>query len=312
MKKNALGRTGLSVTPLCIGTSALGSFPAQYGYEVSTERAVATLHRVFESPVNFIDTSNEYGNGESERRIGRVLAERGGLPEGFVLGTKVDPLPGSSDFSGERVRASVAESLERLGLERLQLVFLHDPEKITFEEATAAGGAVEALVRLRHEGTIEHLGVAGGPIDLMLRYLATGVFEVVISHNRYSLVDQSAEPLLGEAAAKGIGFINAAPYGGGILVKGPDAVPKYCYRPASESTIARVKRMQALCQAYKVPLAAAALQFSMRDERIASTIVGITEPERIEQTLQLAEFAIPKALWEEVEPLINQGGSGVL
>jgi D-threo-aldose 1-dehydrogenase len=312
MKKKPLGKTGLLVTPLCVGTSALGNFPAQYGYEVSTERAVATLHRVFESPVNFIDTSNEYGKGESERRIGRVLAERGGLPEGFVLATKVDPLPGSSDFSGERVRASVGESLERLGLERLQLVFLHDPEKITFEEATAAGGAVEALVRLRDEGSIEHLGVAGGPIDMMLQYLRIGIFEVVISHNRYTLIDQSAEPLLKEAAEAGIGFINAAPYGGGILVKGPDVVPKYCYQPASESTLHRVQQMKTLCQEHNVPLPAAALQFSMREERIASTIVGITEPERIEQTLELAEWAIPKALWEKLEPLINEGGSGIL
>jgi D-threo-aldose 1-dehydrogenase len=312
MKKKPLGKTGLLVTPLCVGTSALGNFPAQYGYEVSTERAVATLHRVFESPVNFIDTSNEYGKGESERRIGRVLAERGGLPEGFVLATKVDPLPGSSDFSGERVRASVGESLERLGLERLQLVFLHDPEKITFEEATAAGGAVEALVRLRDEGSIEHLGVAGGPIDMMLQYLRIGIFEVVISHNRYTLIDQSAEPLLKEAAEAGIGFINAAPYGGGILVKGPDVVPKYCYQPASESTLHRVQQMKTLCQEHNVPLPAAALQFSMREERIASTIVGITEPERIEQTLELAEWAIPKALWEELDPLTNEGGSGIL
>jgi D-threo-aldose 1-dehydrogenase len=312
MKKKPLGKTGLLVTPLCVGTSALGSFPAQYGYEVSTERAIATLHRVFESPINFIDTSNEYGKGESERRIGRVLAERGGLPEGFVLATKVDPLPGSSDFSGERVRASVSESMERLGLERLQLVFLHDPEKITFEESTAAGGAMEALVRLRDEGTIEHLGVAGGPIDLMLRYVRMGIFEVVISHNRCTLVDQSAEPLLKEAAEAGIGFINAAPYGGGILVKGPDVVPKYCYQPASERTIQRVKQMQTLCQERDVPLAAAALQFSIRDERIASTIVGITEPERIDETLELAEWALPKALWEELEPLINEGGTSIL
>jgi D-threo-aldose 1-dehydrogenase len=312
MEKKPLGKTGLLVTPLCVGTSALGNFPAQYGYEVSTERAIATLHRVLESPVNFIDTSNEYGKGESERRIGRVLAERGGLPEGFVLATKVDPLPGSSDFSGERVRASVSESLERLGLERLQLVFLHDPEKITFEEATASGGAVEALVRLRDEGSIEHLGVAGGPIDLMLQYLRMGIFEVVISHNRYTLIDQSAEPLLKEAAETGIGFINAAPYGGGILVKGPDVVTKYCYQPASERTIQRVKQMQSLCQEHNVPLSAAALQFSTREERIASTIVGITEPDRIEQTLELAECAVPKALWEELEPLINEGKSGIL
>jgi len=167
MIQRPFGKTGLSVTPICIGTSALGSFPAQYGYEVSPERAAATLRRVLEGPVNFVDTSNEYGNGESERRIGRVLAELGGVPAGVVLATKVDPLPGSRDFSGSRVRASVSESLQRLGLDHLQVVYLHDPEKITFTEATAPGGAVDALIQLREEGVIKYLGVAGGPIDLV-------------------------------------------------------------------------------------------------------------------------------------------------
>jgi D-threo-aldose 1-dehydrogenase len=312
MTLRPFGRTGLSVTPLCVGTSALGNFPAQYGYEVNDERAAATLRRVFKGPINFIDTSNEYGGGESERRIGRALKELGGIPPGFVLATKVDPLPGSRDFSGARVRASIAESLERLGLRQLQVVYLHDPEKISFTEATAPGGAVEALVKLREEGLIQHLGVAGGPIDLMHQYLATGVFETIISHNRYTLVDQSAEPLLIDAAERGIAFVNAAPYGGGMLVKGPDQVPKYCYHPASEQTLDRVRRMQQICQANDIPLAAAALQFSLRELRIVSTIVGITEPERVEQTLRLAEWPIPESFWHDLEPLIVAGKAGVL
>jgi D-threo-aldose 1-dehydrogenase len=312
MKKRPFGKTKLSVTPICIGTSALGSFPAQYGYEVSTERGVATIRRVLQGPINFIDTSNEYGNGDSERRIGQALAEVGGLPEGFVLATKVDPVPGSSDFSGKRVRASVAESLERLGLKRLQVVYLHDPEKMTFEEGTAPGGALEAMVQLRDEGVIDYLGVAGGPIDLMLQYFATGVFDTAISHNRYTLVDQSAEPLLDDAARRGIAVVNAAPYGGGMLVKGPDAVPKYCYQPVDAATLDRVRKMQAICASYDVPLAAAALQFSMRESRITSTIVGITEPERVEQTLRLAELPIPDKLWEELEPVAKVGRSGIL
>ena len=312
MIQRPFGKTGLSVTPICIGTSALGSFPAQYGYEVSSERAAATLRRVFEGPVNFVDTSNEYGNGESERRIGRVLAELGGVPAGVVLATKVDPLPGSRDFSGPRVRASVAESLQRLGLDHLQVVYLHDPEKITFTEATAPGGAVDALIQLREEGVIKYLGVAGGPIDLMRQYLATGVFETVISHNRYTLVDQSAEPLLNDAVQRGIAFVNAAPYGGGMLVKGPDLVPKYCYQPASADTLDRVRKMQQICESYAVPLAAAALQFSLRESRIVSTIVGITEPDRVDQTLRLAEWPIPDKLWEDLKPLIAAGKAGVL
>ena len=176
------------------------------------------------------------------------------------------------------MRASVEESLERLGLNRLQLVYLHDPEKITFEEGVAKGGPVEALVALQLEGVIEHIGVAGGPIDLMLRYVETGVFEAVISHNRYTPLDASAEPLIAETQRRGVAFVNAAPFGGGILVRGLDRDPKYCYAPASEAILARAREIEALCRRYGTPLAVAALQFSLRDARVASTIVGLSAP----------------------------------
>jgi D-threo-aldose 1-dehydrogenase len=311
MQMNPLGQTGLNVTPLCVGTSPLGNFPAQYGYEVGEDQAVATITRVLRGPLTFIDTSNNYGDGESERRIGKAITEAGGLPENFVLATKVDPLPGSDDFSGERVRESVRESQERLGLRQLQLVYLHDPERISFEEATAPGGAVEALVALRDEGVIQHIGVAGGPIDLERRYLGLGVFDAVISHNRYTLVDQSAEPLIQDAADRGVAFVNAAPYGGGMLVRGPDVVPTYCYQPASDATLDRVRRMQHACLTREVPLAAAALQFSLRDRRVASTIVGMSSPERIDQTVRLAEWPIEDDLWAELMELAAPGREGV-
>ncbi|WP_214103795.1 aldo/keto reductase [Acrocarpospora catenulata] len=289
------------MTPLCIGTSALASMPELYGYAVSAERAVATMLEVLDGEINFIDTSNGYG--DSERRIGEALRARGGLPAGFVLATKVDPDPVTGDFSGDRVRASVAESLDRLGLDRLQLLYFHDPERIPFEQGMAPGGAVEALVKLREEGVVEHLGVAGGPIGLLRRYLATGAFEAVITHNRYTLVDRSAEPLLADAAERGIAVVNGAPYGGGMLVKGPDEQPKYAYRTASDQTRERVRAMQEVCRAHGIPLAAAALQFSLREPRIASTIVGITTPERVAQTLELASLPIPGEVWERLEPL---------
>jgi D-threo-aldose 1-dehydrogenase len=146
----------------------------------------------------------------------------------------------------------------------------------------------------------------------MRQYLATGVFDAVISHNRYTLVDQSAEPLLNDAAQREIAFVNAAPYGGGMLVKGPEVVPKYCYQPASASTLDRVREMQRICVSYDVPLAAAALQFSLRETRITSTIVGISEPERVEETFRLAEWPLPDELWEELKPLAAVGKDGLL
>src|SRR5260370_42328217 len=97
-----------------------------------------------------------------------------------------------------------------------------------------------------------------------------------------------------------------------MLVKGPDLVPKYCYQPASAETLDRVRKMQQICESYDVPLAAAALQFSLRESRIVSTIVGITEPDRVDQTLRLAEWPIPDKLWEDLNPLIEAGKAGVL
>src|SRR5690606_5256806 len=133
-----LGRTGLRVTPICVGTSPLAGMPGLYGYDVPASRAEATINAVLDGPLNFLDTSNNYGEGRAEQRIGAVLRRRGGLPDGVVLATKVDADPVTGDFSGERVRRSVAESLERLGLDRVQLMYLHDPEyHLSFAQAMA-------------------------------------------------------------------------------------------------------------------------------------------------------------------------------
>jgi D-threo-aldose 1-dehydrogenase len=297
-----LGRTGLEVTTLCVGTSPL-SMPSHYGYSVEPARAVATVLAAFEGPLNFLDTSNEYGGGESERRVGEAVRARGGLPAGFVLDTKVDPDPGTGDFSGRRVRASLEESLGRLGLDRVPLLHLHDPERISFEEGMAAGGPVEALVRLREEGVVDAIGVAGGPVDLLTWYVQTGLFDVVLTHNRYTLLDRSAEPLFAAATARGVGVLNAAPYGAGMLVKGPETRPRYAYGLGDASLADTASRMRAACDAFGVPLAAAALQFSARDARIHSTVVGMSAPERIRETLDLLAVDIPDELWDRLEAL---------
>ena len=298
-----LGGTGLSVSPLCVGCAPLGDMPETFGYGVEEERALRTLEAVFESPINFLDTAASYGDGESERRIGAVLGRMGGLPEGVVLATKADRDLQTGDFSGEQMRRSVERSLKLLGLDRLQLLYLHDPEHESFEHMMAPGGPVEVLQDLRDEGVIEHLGVAGGPIDLEIRFVETGLFEAVITHNRYTLLDRSAEPLLDVAAERGVALINAAPYGSGILAKGPDAYPRYAYAEAPEEMVERATAMQEVCRQFGVPLAAAALQFSLKDSRIASTIVGMTRPERVGQTLDLAAQDIPEELWERLDRL---------
>jgi D-threo-aldose 1-dehydrogenase len=304
LSTRGLGGTGLAVTPICFGTSPLASMAELYGYDVDEERAVGTVLAAFDSPVNFIDTSNGYGeDGLAERRIGAAIRRAGGLPSDVVLATKVDPDPHTGDFSGERVRASLEESMERLGVDKIALLHLHDPERISFEKGVAAGGPVAALVDLRERGLVEHLGVAGGPVGLLQQYLDTGEFEVVLSHNRYTLLDRSAEPLFRSAADRGLGVLNAAPYGGGMLSKGPGVQPKYAYGSRDDRIRQAAEAMEAACRRYGVPLAAAALQFSLRSELIDSTIVGVSSPVRITETLELASVVIPDELWPELERL---------
>ena len=293
-----LGNTGLEVTPLCVGTSPLGNTPLPYARDVPLEDAVATVRRVMDGPINFLDTGNNYG--DAERRIGIALRERGGVPDGFVIQTKVDRDMATGDFSGDRVRRSVHESLERLGLERLGLVHLHDPENISFEVGVAPGGPLEAMQALQQEGLIAHLGVAGGPIDLLRRYIRTGAFAVVLTHNRFSLIDQSAEPLFVEAEELGVAVLNAAPFGGGVLAGAPQAQGYYGYREAGPEILGRIEAMTAACARHDVPLAAAAVQFSLRDPRIVSTVVGVSRPERVDKLVELARTPIPPELWEDL------------
>jgi D-threo-aldose 1-dehydrogenase len=302
-----LGSTGLQVTPICIGTAPLGNMPETFAYEVPEERALATVRAFFASPINFLDTAASYGDGESERRVGIVLRELGVLPPGFVLATKADRDLQTGIFTGAQMRRSVERSLRLLGLEQLQLVYLHDPEHISFEEAMQPGGPVEVLQQCKEEGLIAHLGVAGGPIDLMIRLIETNLFEAAISHNRFTLLNREAEPFWDACLQHGVAALNAAPYGSGILAKGPGAYPRYMYGQAPEEYLQRAYAIEALCKRYHVPLAAVALQFSLRDPRITATIVGMSKPERLTETLILAQTPIPDELWQDVARL-QEGG----
>jgi D-threo-aldose 1-dehydrogenase len=298
--KRALGATGLMVPPLCIGTSELSNWVNFYPNPPSEVESLATVRAILDGPFAFLDTASGYG--ESERRIGVVLQERGGLPNGFVLATKVDADAHTRDFGAAQVRRCIERSLKLLGIERLQLVYLHDPEySITFEQAMASDGPVAALQQCRDEGLLDHIGIAGGPIELMLRYVETGAFEVVLSHNRFTLLNVAAERLWDATTRRGLAAVNAAPYGGSILSKGPAASPTYAYKPASPELLQRARRLEELCAAYEVPLGAAALQFSLREPRITSTILGISRPERLAQTIALAQHPIPDALWSALQ-----------
>ncbi|PRZ09450.1 D-threo-aldose 1-dehydrogenase [Isoptericola sp. CG 20/1183] len=308
--------TGLTVSAVCSGGGPLGSMPGLFGYDVVTEQAVETVLAVLGSPVRFLDTANGYSDGESERRVGLGLAayreRHGALPDDVVVATKVDPRDG--DYSGDRVRRSVDESRERLGLDHLPLVHLHDPENFDIGELTAPGGAVDALVALRDAGEVGAIGLAGGPVPEMRRYLDLGVFDVLLVHNRWTLVDRSAGSLIAAAAERGIGVLNAAVYGGGILAQQTPSsdrpsARRYGYREAPPETLAAVDALRALCTRFGTTLPTAALQFSVRDPRVASTIVGISRPQRVAQTLEACAAPLPEEFWTEAEALLPGPGA---
>jgi D-threo-aldose 1-dehydrogenase len=305
MTKVRLGRTDLMVTAVCFGTSGLGDMPDTYGYGVDAERAKATMQAIFDGPVNFIDTSRIYGMGRSEERIGAVIRERGGLPPGFVVSTKLDRDPQTNVFDAARARRSLEQSLVALGLEQIDLLHLHDPEHSrSLAEATGRDGALGELFRLKEEGLVKAVGVAAGRVDMMMPLLCDWDFDALITHNRFTIANRNAQEMLDLAQSRGIAVLNAAPYAGGVLAKGSSAYPRYVYQEASAEVLDPIRRIEAVCARHGVPPGAVALQFSMRDPRITSTICGVSKPERVKQTLDWASYPISEAIWEELKAVL--------
>jgi D-threo-aldose 1-dehydrogenase len=301
LERVALGGTKLSVTRLSFGGSGLGDMPDTYGYDVDSGRATSTVRAIFASPVNFLDTARIYGFGRSEERIGTVIREDGGLPPGFVLSTKLDRDFSSGRFDGARARGSLEESLRALGLDHVHLVSIHDPEHAaSLAEITAPGGAVAELFRMKAEGLVDAVGLAAGRVDVMMPMLRDFDFDAIITHNRYTLANRNAGAMIDFARSRGMAVLNAAPYAGGVLAKGAGAYRRYVYQEATESVLDPVRRIETVCARHGVPLGAAALQFSLRDDRITSTICGVTRPERVAETLSWARWPIPQAAWDEL------------
>ncbi|HEV7185835.1 MAG TPA: aldo/keto reductase [Leifsonia sp.] len=305
LERRPLGASGLVVTALGIGGSPMGGSAALYGHDTTRESAIRTVQRVFSSPVNLLDTSNNYGEGRSELRIGEAIALSGGVPAGFVLATKVDAEPGTGRFDRDRVLRSFDESLSRLGVDSVDLLQLHDPEMyVSATQALGPGGAVAGLIELRDSGRVRAIGIAGGRTAEMSRYVASECFDVLLTHNRFTLVDRTADRLIEEATARGMGLLNAAPFGGGVLARTPQSGDRYAYGSGTVEQVVAATAMHGLCARAGIPLAAAALQFSLRDARIHSTLVGASSPERIDANLALLEVEIPDETWEALEELL--------
>lgn len=308
-KREKFGRTDLFVTKISWGCAPLGHLPEDFGGGVDETEAEKILQEEFKGPINFFDTANVYG--ESEQRIGKAIMLTGGLPEGFIIATKADRDKKTGDFSAGQIRKSVEMSIARLGIDHLPLVYLHDPEyhplylsdkEGAIREILASDGPIAELEKMKEKGIISYIGISGGPIDMLIKYIETGRFDAVITHNRWNLLWQVAEPLLDKAHKMGIGIVNAGAYASGILAAGPIEGIRAVYQKPSQDIIERVKNMKIVCEKYGIPLAAAALQFSLRDKRIGSTAVGIIESSQVEETLRLVNVPIPKQLWEDLKP----------
>ena len=301
MKRNKIKNTGLEVTELSFGTSSLGSMPDTYGYEVPEERAQETLRRFFQGPVNLLDTSRNYAMGESEKRIGRAIKENGGWPSNFILSTKIDRNMETLVLDKSRARESIEESLKTLNVDSVDILFLHDPEYVKdIDDVTKENGAMDELFKIKEEGLAKAVGLAMGKVDIMFPLLKNWDFDVMINHNRFTLLNREADQMYDYAFSKNIAIFNAAPYAGGVLAKGPDNFKKITYQDVSEEKLAPAREIEKVCKKHNVDMGAAALQFSLKDKRITSSMCGVTSIESIEKNLKWAKANISTEFWDEI------------
>ena len=303
-----IGRTGLRVTRLGLGGVALsGAPPATDPHVASPEsEAVALIRRSLDLGLNYLDTAPMYGVGHSERRYGQALH---GIPrDRYVLSTKVGRVlrPGAEgqttwafDFSREGARASFESSLDRLGIERVDIVFVHDPDE-HYEAALA--GAFPVLRELRADGRIRAIGAGMNQWQMELAFAREGYNDCFLLAGRYTLLDQTALPeFLPYCVEHHISVVAGGPYNSGILAVGPRAGATFNYRAAPPEVMDKAARIAQVCERHRVPLKAAALQFILAHPAIASVIPGARSVAEVEENARMVELAIPGELWAELK-----------
>jgi len=307
-----LGRTGLSVSALALGTAPLGNLYAA----LSEQEAEATVRGALAAGLRYVDTAPHYGLGVAERRLGRVLA---GLPrDDFVLSTKVgrllrplgegetaDPqgfvdvprLERVWDFSRDGVRRSLEGSLRRLGLERVDVVLLHDPDH---HEREACEQAFPALAELREQGVVRAIGAGMNQAEMLARFVRDLDLDVVLVAGRYTLLDQRAlVELLPACAMRGVAVVVGGPFNSGLLAD-PRPGASYDYAPAPAALVARAIRIGEVCARHGVPLRAAALAFPFGHPAVTSVLVGVRSAAEVEDDLAMYATAVPDELWQEL------------
>ncbi|MEN8655070.1 aldo/keto reductase [Streptomyces sp. 21So2-11] len=308
-----LGRSGVPVTALSFGAAALGNLFSA----VTDEAAAASVDAAWDAGMRYFDTAPHYGLGLSERRLGAAL--RGRDRDTYTLSTKagrlLEPDPDGRvgrqdegfavpathrrlwDFSADGIRRSVEDSLERLGLDRIDVVYLHDPDDHA-EQAFREG--YPALERLRAEGTVRAIGAGMNQTGMLTRFLRDTDVDAVLCAGRYSLLDQrAAHELLPEAAARGKSVVVGGVFNSGLLAD-PRPGATYDYAAAPLDMLDRALRIKAVAGRHGVPLRAAALSFPFGQSAVASVLVGARSAAEVTDAAAMLATPVPAALWEEL------------
>lgn len=314
MTTRALGRGGLRVGPNAFGVAPI----ANLGREVSDEDAAGALEAAWNAGVRYFDTAPHYGVGLGERRLGDFLRTK--PREEFVLSTKVGRLLVESadgphpddegfavspalvrelDYSADGTRRSIDESLERMGLDRIDIVFVHDSDDFAAE---ALDGAFPALDRLRREGVISSYGAGMNQSAMLARFVRETDLDVVMLAGRYTLLEQGAlDELLPAALERQVSVVAAAVFNSGLLARDrPPAGVTYNYAPAPPELLERVNAIADVCERHGVTLPAAALQFALGHPAVATVCTGARSAEQVRRNAALFEVEIPDALWAEL------------
>ena len=306
-----LGKSDLVVSRLGLGGAPLGGL-----FEDSTEEvAVRAVRRCLELGLNLFDTAPLYGAGKSEMRIGKALA--GWDRDAFVLATKVgfslvpeglapndvyfpfiDPPPFRpvQDFSYDAVMRSFEESLGRLGVGRIDILHIHEPDDC-FDDIMA--GAHKALRKLRDEKVIRAVSIGTNKAETVAKFVRAEAIDCAMLAGRYTLLDQEAllEALPLCETFGGSSIILGGPYNSGILATGAKSGATFNYVPAEAAMLDKVGRIEVICRDHGVPLRAAALQFPLAHPAIAAVVPGARSEAEVDENFRLMSFPIPEGFW---------------
>lgn len=314
MRTKRLGRTGLQLPIVGIGTAFVG-IPTQNEtvgeYEgapsrVDQELGVETLIAAIDAGCAFFDTAVLYGRSLSETMIGEALRQRPSAKDKITISTKAGRSHEGYDYSFDAIVKSVHNSLERLGVDRVDIVYIHDAMDQPMAQVLADDGALGALRKLQDQGLIKHIGTAANDPPTNLAYIKTGEFDAAVIADSWSLINRTAEQeIFAAAALHDTGLVAATPIERGLLVTGPLENTNYLNRRFSQECLDQVCRIQELCAEYDVPMLAVALQWCTRHPQVASTVPGARVPQEAESSMAAAQLEIPDALWTELQPLVK-------